>query len=104
VFAAHRDQSPGGVLLANPVPAAHEMDRALHDRLLTEGLELLRAGEVRGKDVTPALLAHFHAHSAGASLDTNEELVAANAMLAAQVAVALSISRRSPDARGLPAP
>jgi pseudouridine-5'-phosphate glycosidase len=45
---------------------------------------------VRGKDVTPALLAHFHAASGGASLDANEELVVANAALAAEVAVARS--------------
>lgn len=107
VFAAHREHSPGGVLLANPVPAEHELDRALHDRLLAEGLDLVRAGEVRGKDVTPTLLAHFHRHSAGASLTTNEELVANNATLAAEVAVSLAVSpvsRRSPDDRGLPAP
>lgn len=106
VFAAHRGQSPGGtgVVLANPVPAEHEMDLALHDRLVVEGLELLRAERISGKDVTPALLAHFHAGSAGASLTTNEELVVANATLAADVASALAVSPRSPDARGLPTP
>jgi pseudouridine-5'-phosphate glycosidase len=87
VFAAH---AAGGVLLANPVPPEHEMDRALHDRLLTEGLAKLAAGQVRGKDVTPVLLEHFHAASGGASLDANEELVVANAGLAAEAAVALS--------------
>lgn len=84
VFAAHT----GGVVLANPIAEQHEMDRTLHDRLLADAL---RAAEhVRGKDVTPVLLEHFHTASEGASLDANEELVVANAALAADVAVALT--------------
>ncbi|HEX3780517.1 MAG TPA: pseudouridine-5'-phosphate glycosidase [Pseudonocardiaceae bacterium] len=92
VFAAHRQSAPGGagVVLANPVPAEYEMPAALHDRLLADGLALLRANNITGKDVTPALLEHFHANSDGVSLRTNTELVAANTALAAQVAVALS--------------
>jgi pseudouridylate synthase len=93
VFAAHR-QLPtggGGVVLANPIPVEHELDRELHDRLLVGGLALLVERDVRGKDVTPVLLEHFHTASDGASLDANEELVVANAALAADVAVALSL-------------
>jgi pseudouridine-5'-phosphate glycosidase len=90
VFAAHGEYAPGGVVLANPVPAEHELDRDLHERLLTEGLAHLAEVGVRGKDVTPALLEHFHTASGGASIDTNEELVVANAALAADVAVALA--------------
>jgi pseudouridine-5'-phosphate glycosidase len=90
VFVAHA-AVPGhsGVLLANPVPAAYEMPRELHDRLLASGLVRLAERGVTGSDVTPALLEHFHAASGGISLDTNEELVVANAALAAEVAVAL---------------
>jgi pseudouridylate synthase len=77
-------------VLANPVPAEYEMPSALHDRLLAAGLVLLRTNNVTGKDVTPVLLEHFHTESGGVSLTTNEELVAANTALAAEVAVALS--------------
>jgi len=84
VFVAH----VGGVVLANPIPVEHELDRALHDQLLADAL--LAARDVRGKDVTPILLEHFHTASAGASLDANEELVVANTALAADVAAALS--------------
>ncbi|KAA2254926.1 pseudouridine-5'-phosphate glycosidase [Solihabitans fulvus] len=92
VVAAHRARVPGtsGVLLANPVPAEHEVDRVLHDRLLDEGLDLLRRDGVHGKDVTPVLLEHFHSGSGGASLDANEALVLSNAKLAAESAVALA--------------
>lgn len=93
VFAVHRSQEvTGGVVLANPIPVEHELDRDLHDRLLEGGLSLLATNGVRGKDVTPALLEHFHTASDGASLDANEELVVANAGVAAEVAVALSAS------------
>lgn len=87
VARAHRD---GGTVLAQPVPAEHEMDGALHDRLLAEGLALVEDRDVRGKDVTPVLLEHLHSGSGGASLAANVALGEANAALAAEVAVALA--------------
>jgi pseudouridine-5'-phosphate glycosidase len=88
---AHRALGGGtGMVLAQPVPAADELDAALHDRLLEEGLALVASRGVTGKDVTPVLLEHFHAASEGASLATNVALVRANAELAAAVAVALA--------------
>ena len=90
VWRAHRELGGGsGMVLAQPVPGADEMDAGLHDRLLAEGLALVAARGVTGKDVTPVLLEHFHAASGGASLTANVALVRANAGLAAQVAVAL---------------
>lgn len=91
VWRAHRALSPGvGAVLAQPVAADDELDAALHDRLLVEGLALLAGRGITGKDVTPALLEHFHTGSDGASLRTNLALVLANAALAARVAVALA--------------
>jgi pseudouridine-5'-phosphate glycosidase len=91
VWRAHRTfASRTGLVLAQPVPADDELDAALHDRLLTEGLGLLAERGITGKAVTPALLEHFHAASGGASLATNLALVRANAELAARVAVALA--------------
>ena len=88
---AHSALGPGsGMLLAQPVPEADELDAALHERLLAEGLRLVAERGITGKDVTPALLEHFHAASDGASLATNVALVRANARLAAQVAVRLA--------------
>ncbi|WP_370942786.1 pseudouridine-5'-phosphate glycosidase [Amycolatopsis sp. cg5] len=90
VIAAHRTFASSGVLLTNPIPEESEMDLALHDRLLAEGLELLRVNDIHGQDVTPTLLEHFHTASDGVSLDANEALVLSNAQLASEVAVALS--------------
>lgn len=91
VWRAHRGSGMvSGMIAAQPVPAGAELEPAVHDRLLAEGLAVLAEGGITGKDVTPALLAHFHAGSAGASLAANVALVRANAALAAQVAVALA--------------
>ena len=67
-----------------------ELPAELHERLLAGGLARLAERGVTGKDVTPALLEHFHTASGGASLAANEALVLANATLAAEVAVALA--------------
>jgi pseudouridine-5'-phosphate glycosidase len=90
VVAAHRAYADSGVLLANPIPEASEMDKELHDRLLAEGLALVAERGVHGAEVTPVLLEHFHTASGGVSIDANEALVLNNAKLATEVAVALA--------------
>jgi pseudouridine-5'-phosphate glycosidase len=91
VVGAHRRLgSPSGVVLANPVPEAAELDGELHDRVLAEALDRVAAAGIRGRDVTPAVLAHLHAATGHRSLATNIALVTANAELAALVAVALA--------------
>ncbi|WP_328458798.1 pseudouridine-5'-phosphate glycosidase [Amycolatopsis sp. NBC_00438] len=90
VVAAHRAYADSGVLLANPIPEASEMDKELHDRLLAEGLALVAERGVHGAEVTPVLLEHFHTASGGVSIDANEALVLNNAKLATDVAVALA--------------
>ena len=45
---------------------------------------------IRGRDVTPFLLARFHADTGGESLRANVRLVLRNAQLAARIAVALA--------------
>lgn len=75
-----------GLVLANPIAADAELDRALHDRVLASGLAAAESAGVQGKDVTPFLLDHFHRETHGASLAANVALVLANALLAAEVA------------------
>ena len=72
------------VVVANPLPADEQLDPALHDRVLAEGLAGLARDGVTGKAVTPYLLAHFHEATAGASLDVNVRIILRNAALAAQ--------------------
>ena len=77
-----------GLVVAQPVAAADEMDHDLHDRTLAAGLAEVERRGVVGKDVTPFLLAWFHEHTRGASLAANVALVLANAELAAAIAAA----------------
>jgi pseudouridine-5'-phosphate glycosidase len=77
-----------GLVLANPIDAADELDRDLHDRLLDSGLAAAERDGVHGKDVTPYLLDWFHRESGGESLQANVALVRSNARLAAEVATA----------------
>ncbi|TDC33964.1 pseudouridine-5'-phosphate glycosidase [Micromonospora sp. 15K316] len=86
---------PGaGLVVANPLPVDEQLDPALHDRTLAEGLALLERDGVTGKAVTPYLLAHFHSATEGASLAVNVRIILRNADLAARIAVA-SAARRA---------
>lgn len=77
-----------GLVLANPIAMADELDHAQHEEVLTSGLAAAASTGVRGKDVTPFLLDWFHRETHGASLAANVALVLSNARLAAEVAVA----------------
>lgn len=88
---------PQAVVVANPVPAAAQLDPAVHDRVLDDALAAAAAAGVSGPGVTPFLLEWFHAHTDGESLSVNVALVRANATLAALVAVALAESTALAD-------
>ena len=75
------------LVVANPV--LKEMNKALHDEILKSGLEKAHKLDVIGKAVTPFLLEHFHTTSKGESLAINTEIIKANCLLGAQIAVAL---------------
>ena len=75
------------LVVANPV--VKEMDKARHDEILKSGLEKAAQQGVVGKNVTPFLLEHFHTTSKGESLAINTEIIKANCLLGAQIAVAL---------------
>jgi len=75
------------LVVANPV--VKEMDKARHDEILKSGLEKADKQGVVGKDVTPFLREHFHTTSKGESLAINTEIIKANCLLGAQIAVAL---------------
>ncbi|MFC4996569.1 pseudouridine-5'-phosphate glycosidase [Dactylosporangium cerinum] len=79
----------GALIVANPLPVDEQLDPALHDRVLGEGLAGLERDNVSGKDVTPYLLSHFHAATEGRSLDVNVRIILRNADLAARIAAAL---------------
>jgi pseudouridine-5'-phosphate glycosidase len=79
----------GGVVVSNPVPEVSAMQGEEIDAIIAQALR--EAGEqgVKGKLVTPFLLARIKELTGGRSLVTNIALVKHNALVGAQLAVAL---------------
>ncbi|MFI5931120.1 pseudouridine-5'-phosphate glycosidase [Actinoplanes sp. NPDC051494] len=90
VMAARADHGAGAgaLVLGNPLPTDEQLDPALHDHTLAEGLSLLARHGVTGKAVTPFLLSHFHSSTDGKSLEVNVRIILRNAALAARIAAA----------------
>ncbi len=84
---------PGGILVANPLPEAAQLDPALHDRLLAEALAAAEAASVRGKEITPFLLDYIHQHTERTSVAVNLDIVRGNCRLGADIARAWSALR-----------
>ena len=81
---------PGGVLVANPIAAADELDPARIDTAIASALADAEARGVRGPGVTPVVLAAIAAATEGDSVPANLALAENNACVAAQIAVAIA--------------
>jgi pseudouridine-5'-phosphate glycosidase len=80
----------GGVVVSNPVPAAMAMESGEIDAIIGQALAEADQQGVKGKAVTPFLLARIKELTGGRSLATNIALVKHNALVGAQLAVALN--------------
>jgi pseudouridine-5'-phosphate glycosidase len=90
VAAMHWELSPsGGLLLAQPPAAGLDIEP-----ILAEAVERVRGNGITGQAVTPAVLALVEELSAGRSIAVNQQLIADNAALAAEVAVAYALERQ----------
>jgi pseudouridine-5'-phosphate glycosidase len=103
VAAAHRMRGrlglPGGQLVANPIPAAHEIPRAEMIPVIETALAEAAAAGIAAKEVTPFLLDRLAQLTSGRSLAANIALVRNNARLAAEIAAALAGSTAGRPAR-----
>lgn len=79
---------PAGLLVANPIPAEHEIPHEKIEAIIQQAVAEADEKGIRGKDSTPFLLAKIVELTEGASLKTNIELVYNNAKLGAQIAAA----------------
>ena len=79
----------GGVLIANPIPIEHALDSVEVDQWVAAALLEAEGAGVRGKAVTPFLLARIHELSGGRSETANKELVYNNVSVAAEIARSL---------------
>ncbi len=83
----------GGIVLANPIPAADALDENFIDKVIKEALAEAEAKGLRGKDITPFLLKNIVERTDGQSLIANIALVKNNAKVGAQLAKAWSLAK-----------
>jgi pseudouridylate synthase len=74
-----------GIVLARPPDQSVDVEP-----LIEEGLEEAEKRGIRGQALTPFVLSYLHERSNGETIELNKRLVAENASLAAEVAVAYS--------------
>jgi pseudouridine-5'-phosphate glycosidase len=79
----------GGVVVSNPVPLDSALRNEEIDGIIAQALVDADAQGVKGKAVTPFLLARIKDLTGGRSLATNIALVKHNALVGARLAVAL---------------
>lgn len=81
----------GGILVGNPIPKQYEMPKAMADRAIDIAVKKAEENGIKGKQLTPFLLALVKEMTGGMSLDSNIQLVYNNARVAAKTAVALAV-------------
>ena len=84
------DLGLGGVLVANPIPQKDALDAGAIEARIAEAIAGAEREGVSRKDLTPFLLKRIFELTEGKSLVANIALVENNAMVAAQIAVAMA--------------
>jgi len=91
IFRAQRALGlPAGLLVVAPVPAEHELPADQMEAAIGQALREAAGRGIRGKALTPFLLARISELTGEASLRANLALLENNARIAAQIAVALA--------------
>ncbi len=81
---------PGGVVVANPIPAEAALPQAEVDSAISTALQAAAAAGLRGAAVTPFVLGRLAAVTDGRSIPANLALAEHNATVAARIAIALT--------------
>jgi pseudouridine-5'-phosphate glycosidase len=89
VIRAHWDLGGAGLVVAQPLPAESAVDPAELHKAMGHAERLAEERRIRGKDLTPFLLAKLAEITDGKTTKANQALVVANASLAAQIAYVL---------------
>jgi len=80
----------GGVLIANPVPEADEIEYSVINEKIEQALAEAKEKRISGKELTPFLLDRIKEITDGKSLETNIALVRNNAVVGAKIAKAFA--------------
>ena len=79
----------GGVLIGNPIPEEYALDFDEMEQVINQALAEADEKGVRGKEITPFLLAKIKELTKGVSFASNVQLAYNNARVAARIAKAL---------------
>jgi pseudouridine-5'-phosphate glycosidase len=79
-----------GVVVASPVPEGDELDERAYDRAMAWALARVEQQGIRGRDVTPAMLAAIQEATGGRATSSNIALLEHNATVAGGLAAALA--------------
>ena len=88
---AHHALGTGtGVVIANPIPESAELDEKVYEHALASALSEVESQGVRGREVTPRILARMQRETGGVATHANIALLEHNAHVAGQLSAALS--------------
>ena len=79
----------GGAVIANPIPKEWELDFDEMEGVINTALKMAEEEGIKGKKLTPFLLAHIKELTKGVAFASNKELAYHNAEMAARIAVEL---------------
>ena len=73
------------VLIFNKVPKKFSIEKSLIENWINKSIEKAKLNHIRGKDVTPFLIAEINALSNNKTLEANSALIINNALLAGKI-------------------
>lgn len=76
----------GGILIGNPIPQEYALEFSYMERVIEDALEAADAAHVRGKRITPFLLAKIKDLTEGEAFKSNLQLAYNNAKVATMIA------------------
>jgi pseudouridine-5'-phosphate glycosidase len=79
-----------GIVVANPIPEASELDERAYDRAMERALDRVQKKGIRGRGVTPAILEAIQEATDGKATTSNIALLEHNATVAGELSVALA--------------
>ena len=77
-------------VIANPIPKKHQLDPRKINSHIANAIQQLETTEIKGKDITPYLLAKIEELTHGKALKANIQLIQNNAKVASKIAYQLA--------------
>lgn len=79
-----------GTIITNPIPDEYSLDATMMDNYINQAIKECHEKGIKGKQITPFLLAKIVELTNGKSLEANIALIKNNAKVAAQIALELA--------------